>query len=206
IETSITLNDDGTFERVMRYIDESPILVTESGAFAWNEAGNIVMLKPDDGEPQHILVGEFRLFLLDQQGQRIEGDLAPHYVLHQHLPDPRIEDRRWVLTELLGASIETAEIRQQAFLLLSSEASSAHGNASCNSFTGSYAIKSGMRIEFAENITMTLMACPNMVIEQAFMEMLATVDNYSLGDDGSMTLNRARMAPLARFVQASESE
>jgi hypothetical protein len=37
-----------------------------------------------------------------------------------------------------------------------------------------------------------------MDVEEAFHEVLRAVDNYSL-DGKRLTLNRARMAPLARF-------
>ena len=39
--------------------------------------------------------------------------------------------------------------------------------------------------------------------EREFLDMLARVDNYSLGD-GTLSLNRARMAPLARFRIAGD--
>jgi len=202
IETRITLNKDGTFERSRRYIDASPVPSADSGSFTWNDAGSIVTLNPADGSSrQHYQVGEHRLLQLDQQGRRIEGDLAGLYVLDQHLHDPRIEDRRWVLTELRGQPVEPGEHQRQAFLLLHSEESRLHGNSSCNTFNGSYAIKSGWRIEFSENMAMTMMACPDMSLENQFVEILKMADNYSIGDDGTMTLNRARMAPLARFVQ-----
>ena len=37
-----------------------------------------------------------------------------------------------------------------------------------------------------------------MEVEQAFYEALGTADNYSIAGD-HLTLNRARMAPLARL-------
>jgi len=204
IETTITLHGDGQVEHTARYIDERPLPYTQSGKFSWNESGNIVTLDLDDGQSRHYQVGEHRLFHLDQQGRRIEGKLAARYILDQHLRDPRIEDRRWQLTELLGQPIDISGNPNRLFLQLRSEQSRAIGKATCNTFSGFYAIKSGLRIEFADNMAMTLMACQDEDREQEFIETLKTADNYSIGDDGSMTLNRARMAPLARFVEASE--
>jgi copper homeostasis protein (lipoprotein) len=48
-----------------------------------------------------------------------------------------------------------------------------------------------------------MMACPELAQEREFLEMLPRVDNYTLGD-GALSLNRARMAPLARFRAAGE--
>jgi len=204
IDTAITLNGDGTFQRSRRYIDASPQPFSDTGRFTWNEAGSVVTLGHGNDGSQQYQVGEHRLLQLDQRGRRIEGDLAGSYILHQHLRDPQIEDRHWVLTELRGQPVELGEHQTQAFLLLRSRESRLHGNASCNTFNGDYAIKSGWRIEFADNIAMTMMACPDMSVEDRFVEVLKMADNYSIGEDGTLSLNRARMAPLARFVQREE--
>jgi len=201
IETTVTLDADGSFERRMIYIDENPQPVVESGSFRWDEGGRSVTLALADDAPQRYQVGENVLFHLDQQGQRIEGELAGHYLLHKHIQDPHLEDRHWTLIELRGQPVEPGQDRREAFLFLRAEDGRAHGNASCNSFNGAYAIKSGQRINFDRNLVTTRMACTDMQLEQQFIEILQSVDNYSLGEDGSMTLNRARMAPLARFFE-----
>jgi acyl-homoserine-lactone acylase len=204
IETTITLSNDGTFERSLHYIDENPLPVRDSGTFSWNEGGNAITLSPQDGDPQRYQVGEHRLFHLDADGERMRGELEGHYVLEQHRRDPAIEDRHWRLVELNGQPVTRSEQRREAFFQLRSEAGRMSGNTSCNSFNGAYAIKGGQRISFAENIATTLMACPDMDGERAFIEMLKAVDNYSLDQDGRLSLNRARMAPLARFVEKTE--
>ena len=43
------------------------------------------------------------------------------------------------------------------------------------------------------------MTCPNMKIETEFLKTLETVDNYNF-DGKNLVLNRAKVAPLARFV------
>lgn len=206
IETVVTLQDDGTYRRSLYYIDESPSPDVETGTFTWNDAGSSVTLSSDASAPQQYQVGEHRLFKLDMQGQRIEGDLADRYVLHQHLQDPAIEDVQWQLIELNGQSIEPEDSQTQPFLVLQSETSRINGNASCNSFNGTYTIMSNQRIEFGDNFAMTRMACPDMNLEQAFVDVLAIVETYAVDGDGSMTLNRGRMAPLAHFVKAGEAE
>jgi copper homeostasis protein (lipoprotein) len=195
IETRVTLHAGGTFDRSMHYIDESPVPNTDSGAFTWNAGGSKVTLGTGN-DAQQYQVGENRLFHLDRSGERITGDLAGQYVLEKHIHDPTIEDRRWKLVELHGKPIESSE----AALTLRAEDSVTSGNASCNTFTGGYAIKNGRRIRFERNMAVTMMACPDMTIETSFLETLQQVDNYAVGQDGMLSLNRARMAPLVRFV------
>jgi heat shock protein HslJ len=72
-----------------------------------------------------------------------------------------------------------------------------NGNGGCNSFTGHFELKPGNRLAFSK-IAATLMACPDMQIETQLIEALETADHYSLLGD-TLTLNKARMAPLARF-------
>ncbi len=201
IETAVTLHEDGTFEYSMLYIDESPIPASHSGTFTWNDAGGKVTLETGDSAAQQYQVGENQLFHLDQQGERITGDLAGHYVLQKHVHDAAIEDKRWKLVELRGRPVEAGRTAQEAVFTLLAGESIATGSASCNTFSAPYAIKSGQRIRFGRNMAVTMMACPDMSLESEFLDVLKQVDNYSLGDDGRLSLNRARMAPLARFDQ-----
>ena len=205
IETLITLHEDGTFNRSMLYIDEAPIPQSDSGTFTWNAAGSKVTLGEGANARQY-QVGENRLFHLDQNGERITGDLAGRYVLEKHSHDPAIEGLRWRLVELRGRPVEPDQTAHKPVLTLRAEDSVASGNASCNTFRGRYAIKHGQRIRFERNMAVTMMACPDMSIESAFLELLQQVDNYAVGDDGMLSLNRARMAPLARFVADEDSE
>ena len=205
IETTITLRGDGTFEREQRYLGKPGAPVTDSGQFAWNEAGSIVTLAPDGETLQMYQVGENQLFHLDRAGNRISGDLAPLYILRQSIRDARIEDRRWLLIEVMGQAYTPSEEGRESFLLLDSEQGRAGGNNSCNNFFGGYVIHAGQRIRFAGNMGATMMACPDMSTEQSFMEALRTIDNYSVSGD-ELSLNKARMAPLLRFRLATETD
>ena len=204
IETTITLRGDGTFEREQLYLGKPGGPMSDSGQFAWNEAGSIVTLAAADGAKQRYQVGENLLFHLDQAGNRITGDLAAQYVLAKSVRDDRIEDRKWLLVEVMGQAYTPSEEDREAFLLLDSDQGRASGNNSCNNFFGGYVIQAGQRIRFAGNMGATMMACPDMSMEQSFMEALRTVDNYAVSGD-ELSLNKARMAPLLRFRLATEA-
>jgi heat shock protein HslJ/uncharacterized lipoprotein NlpE involved in copper resistance len=201
IHTSVTLQADGSFSRRVTYLGKAGVPVTEEGAFAWDDGGGVVTLTVADGANPMYQVGEGRLFHLDMNGGRITGDLADRYILEKLVNDPRIEGVQWVLTELNGQPVQSPESGEQAYFELNASEMKITGHASCNRFFGTYEIKQGGRISFSENMGITMMACPDMSVEMAFMEALRRSDNYAVSADG-LSLNRARMAPLARFRAA----
>jgi uncharacterized lipoprotein NlpE involved in copper resistance len=85
IETWVTLNQDETFELKTNYLglnDAREEIFT--GKFTWDESGSSVTLKGLIGDyPGKFKVAENQLWYLDQAGNRIEGELAEHYVLRK---------------------------------------------------------------------------------------------------------------------------
>jgi heat shock protein HslJ len=65
---------------------------------------------------------------------------------------------------------------------------------------GSYELSEGSRISFSQ-FASTMMACPDADFEPEFLKVFGDADNFSLKGD-TLSLNKARMAPLARFVAA----
>jgi len=108
-----------------------------------------------------------------------------------------VTEKYWKLVELHGQPVPALE--REPHFVLRTEGRRVEGFGGCNSFGGSYEIDEKIsRIRFGQ-IVSTLMACPSgMEVEGAFIEVLRNVDNYSVNGD-ELTLNRARMAPLARF-------
>lgn len=108
-----------------------------------------------------------------------------------------VTEKYWKLVELHGQPVPALD--REPHLILRDEGKRVEGFGGCNGFGGTYEIdEATSRIRFGQ-IGSTLMACPSgMEVEGAFHEVLRTVDNYTLNGD-QLTLNRARMAPLARF-------
>jgi heat shock protein HslJ len=75
-----------------------------------------------------------------------------------------------------------------------------NGSGGCNTFSGIYAINAPGRIKLSQ-IVATKKACfTGMETETELFRVLEMADNYTLSEDGkTLSLNRARMAPLARF-------
>jgi len=143
-------------------------------------------------------VGEGWLWHLDGEGNRITGDLADSYRLAKNRVDPVLEDKKWVMTELMGKPFEMTEGRREGYIHFSMETGRFSGRNTCNNFFGQYQLLEGNRIRFGKAGS-TLMACPDMETEKLFMEILEMADNYTVADN-VLSLNKARMAPLARFT------
>jgi uncharacterized lipoprotein NlpE involved in copper resistance len=83
IETWVTLNQDGTFELKTNYLglnDAREEIFT--GKFSWDDLGSNVTLEGLIGDyPGKFKVGENQIWYLDQEGKRMTGALADHYLL-----------------------------------------------------------------------------------------------------------------------------
>lgn len=197
IETLVALAKENTFRMVTKYLGKSELENVYKGNFEWDESGNKIKLLGIDGSPSIYQVGENKLIQLDMEGNRITGDLSEKYILEK-TDRASLVDTKWKLTELNGKAVEYKEGEKEVFLQLLSDEKIAYGFSGCNTFRGGYEIKDGLRIKFGP-LASTLMACPNMKIEQEFLKTLETVDNYNF-DGKNLVLNRGRVAPLARFV------
>jgi len=113
-------------------------------------------------------------------------------------PENSITEKYWKLIEINGKPVEATTPRE-AFIILKNEDQRINGNGGCNTLNGTYEIAPGNRIKFSQ-MASTMMACLNMEIEEELKKALEMADNYNLSEDGKfLSLNRARMAPLARF-------
>lgn len=195
IATALTLNSALTFTHQSKYLGKSDSIFVSTGSFKWNDKGSDITLTANDGSVKQFKVIENQLFMLDQDGKRITGDLADKYILTKDQVE--ITEKYWKLVELNGQPVTTKEGNREAFLILKPENNRVHGNGSCNTFNGSYKLMEGNRIKFSK-MASTLMACMDMELEQRFHKVLETADNYNLTET-TLVLNKAKMGPLARF-------
>ncbi|WP_224484052.1 copper resistance protein NlpE N-terminal domain-containing protein [Robertkochia aurantiaca] len=194
IRTEIVLSDDGTFIKRNRYLGKSGEIEKSEGSFQWNESNQKITLTIDGRNEESYFVGENVLFKLDSEGNRIEGDLASNYALKKA---QGINERRWVLFELKGKVIERFDNARKQPHLVFLEDGRLVGSDGCNRMNGSYELLEGNRLNISKMAT-TMMACPDGTYPKEFAPMLETLDNYTVNGD-TLSLSRARMAPLARF-------
>jgi heat shock protein HslJ len=198
IETIVWLNKDMTYRVVTRYMERQKDSTEYAGRFNWNDSGSAVILDGagKDAFPGGFFVGENTLTLLDKDGQKITGDLAMNYILSKE--NYGLLGKDWVLVELNGKPLSMDSSTGRTPHIRFNEAEGRFsGNGGCNGISGAYELKGMNRISFLRVIR-TQMACPALDIENEFLKVLETADNFNVSDT-SLILNRARMAPLARL-------
>lgn len=114
-------------------------------------------------------------------------------------PTTDITGKTWKLTELNGQPIKLKNPKSNPYFKLDMNGMRYEGNAGCNGLGGTFEIKQDvMRIKFNQGMS-TMMACEDLEIENQFTKAILAADNYSVNGN-TLTLNKARMAPLAKFV------
>ena len=107
------------------------------------------------------------------------------------------DGKYWKLIELDGNSVEEGTSAKEPHIILDVNASRFHGNAGCNTISGSYQLTEPGRITFSQ-VVATRMMCLDMTIENKFLKTFDTADSYTVKND-TLTLFKDETA-LARFV------
>lgn len=192
IRTMINLSKDLTYVMETKYQGKSEEVYKSKGTFSWDKSGSFLIMNGVSKKPKY-KVGENMLFVLDMEGKQITGNLAENYKLNKGTNT--LTEKYWKLIEINGKTVKPSE--KEAHIILKEADNRIIGNSGCNSFTGGFELQAGNRISFSK-IASTRMACLDMSIEDQLFNILSTVDNFSLSE-GILSLNLARMAPLARF-------
>ena len=192
IRTMINLSKDLTYVMETKYLGRSEEIFKSKGTFSWDKSGSIIIISGESGK-QKYRVGENQLFVLDTDGNRISGNLEKNYILKKETNT--LTEKYWKLIEINGKTVKPSE--KEAHIIFKEADNRIIGNSGCNSFAGGFELLPGNRISFSK-IASTRMACMDMSIEDQLFNILSTVDNFSLSE-GILSLNRARMASLARF-------
>ncbi|GHV55666.1 hypothetical protein FACS1894182_00420 [Bacteroidia bacterium] len=196
INVELTLNSDLTYSMKRIYQDRQSIF-SNSGKFTWNKAGTDIDLKDikEYGAFQHFLVQDEKLILLSMTGDIMAGVNMNDYTLTKNKPvsaSDGLTNKYWKLVEIMGRPVTASEAHIQF-----KTDGTVNGSLGCNTFRGSYTTPQETRIQFSQLVT-TLKMCIDMSVEDDLKQVLEKADSYSLSGN-QLILNRARMAPLARF-------
>ncbi len=109
-----------------------------------------------------------------------------------------MENTRWRIVELGGVAV-TGE---DNYLIFDSTEGRVQTSLGCNSISLPYKIMNGLQIKI-EDCASTFKACPEPDREAELIKALLEVDNVSISGT-TLTLNRAKMAPLVRLELSTE--
>jgi len=152
------------------------------------------------GFPTQYFVAENMLIQLDMDVNKITGIHADSYVLKKSDVGASLTGTYWKLIEINGQAV-TAESgnANEPHIIFDADENRVFGSAGCNTFRGVFELGHGDRLSFPKPMAVTMMMCINMNTEDQFLRMFENVDSYAIQGD-ILSLHRARMAPLARFV------
>ncbi len=194
INVQIVLTRNGQYTMSTQYQGKSKEVFHEQGSFNWDPTGGNIIFSGN--KSQQYKVGENILFKLDQNGQRITGELANNYQLRK--VTNTITEKYWKAIEINGQSIEPQENQwREPHFILKEANNRLQGNTGCNGIGATYQLNTENGIMIS-NIIATKIYCKN-IPESAFLQALQNADNYTIEGD-TLTLNKAKMAPLAKFV------
>ncbi len=200
IEVFLTINSDNSYEMTEVYLESGDEAgVKSNGNFKWSEDGSTIDLIDSEAEViRKYKVEENRLRQLDTEGNIIEGDLASNYLLFKS-GNMAVEDQKWKLIELTGQKVEGDA--DNFFLIFDSETRRIQAKAGCNIIQFEYLIVNNHRLITKPGLS-TLMACPDDT-EERLVAAILSADNITYGEN-NLSINKARMAPLARFELVEE--
>ena len=107
--------------------------------------------------------------------------------------------KHWRLIELFGNPVVVSENSAREAHILFTKDNRYSGNAGCNRMSGAYQLNGHDRITFSQAVTTKMMCLDNMDTEDKFIRVINMADSYMIRND-TLILNKARMAPLARFM------
>lgn len=174
IKTRIVIHSDGQYSQDSHYL-ENPGVITETGHIKWDDQGrNITLISESNDEPSHYWVVENALVQLDQQQQKITGDLADHYRLEKI--QMQLNNQTWHLMEIANKAV-TDKLTDRVNISFDAEGK-VSGQAPCNRYFAAWE-QNGQQLSI-KKIGATKMACPFLQQEQAFFTQLDKVDNFEI--------------------------
>lgn len=112
--------------------------------------------------------------------------------------------KKWKLIELNGQPVAGTINNKEPFIEFNDTDKRYSASGGCNGLGGTYALTDKGRITFSQGMS-TMMACENMEVENQLKEVFGKADNFTINNN-ILSLNKARMAPLARFRAIENDE
>jgi heat shock protein HslJ len=110
--------------------------------------------------------------------------------------------KKWDLSELNGSPLTLDAMFPGKPYLVFEERNRIAGNLGCNGFGGNLEFKGNNEIKISE-IVATKMACPNLKVEQAFLEALNTTKSFHV-ENNTLMLSNENQEVIAKLEVSAE--
>ena len=180
VKTRLTLNRDGTYERVTLPVGRQDAARTVRGRFAWQASGNAIRLD-EPGGGQQFAVGEGRLLLLHPgggpAGTPVPGavlTLAPQAATGEGLVQ-RLERYRWSLesaTDGQNRVIEALSPRKDHPVVFEFSGARLGIQGPCNRMMGSYRIDAANQLTVSGTASTNMACAPELMLADAALSGL----------------------------------
>lgn len=190
------LNANQTYSlQSIREGDAKPAVL--NGKLVLNKAGNQMTLT--NAENKKKIVYKLQDNVLEKIKEKGKSDVQIYVNKLQKIDFQQVTDKYWKLIELRGEPL-SSPTSTEAYILLRKETNRIEGSGGCNTFSGHFDIEQANRLKISK-VAATMKAClDNSEVETQLFRAFQTVDNYTISEDGQfLSLNKGRMAPLARF-------
>lgn len=164
IKTRLTLNREGTYERVMQYLERPGAAETVRGQFTWQPSGNAITLD-EHGNGQQYAVGEGRLSLLYRDSER-GISRVPNAVLtlvaQPTSLQQTLERYRWTLesaTDSQNRRIDMLPPSKDHPVVLSFSGNRLSIQGPCNRMMGAYQVNAARQLTVRGGPASTMMGC-----------------------------------------------
>lgn len=108
-------------------------------------------------------------------------------------------EKKWQLVELHGKAVPEKVNGKVPFLKLEEESNRYSASGGCNGIGGEYTLEKNNGIKFSRGMS-TMMACPDMSIENGLRTLFENADTYVV-DDSTLTLSKGKGGEaLAKFT------
>ena len=177
IKTVVSLNENQTYVITEVYKGKSDSIYKTNGTFKWDEKGNTIRFS--DKTRRAYAVGENSLTHLDNEENKISGEVAERYVLKKKVEV--LEGKKWHLVSAEANEIQLKEAKAEHPFLQFKDDGTIVGFSGCNNLSGTYKVTYPHNIAFSK-IVSTRMFCPEMETENKFLTFLELAESYKLKD------------------------
>jgi len=197
VVTTITLQSDNNYMFQSSSSGNNTILVSIGKIEIKKNGKEFILIEEHNGQSTTYKRKNNIMTSIAKNGIKIPKGQASSL---QKIDERSITEKYWKLIEIRGnAVVPNPAFPQEAYITFKKGGNEVTGRGGCNSFRGTYTLTGETQINLAQVIS-TMMACPDMELESQFLPILELADNYTISPDGKyLSLNKGRMAPLARF-------